>query len=216
MPRPIRSCTWSSTDAHGLLYEVPVTSSSKKKTSPCSPKRAEGLAVLRSTIRSVPDSPQPTALTHRRWPPGLGRCLISMQQATSEPVHAPPTRGVGHPAEALSDPDALAATIRITGGNLRLVQRLFAQINRIAEINDLETPSPATSSTPHASHSSSAPHNGPPWPSPAPVGARGGAGLGGRRRHQAVSPPGDRGRRARRNRVTPMSRSVTRLSNRAI
>lgn len=37
----------------------------------------------------------------------------------------------------LQDPDALAAIAQITGGNLRLVQRLFTQINRIIEINNL-------------------------------------------------------------------------------
>ena len=37
----------------------------------------------------------------------------------------------------LEDPDALAAIAQITGGNLRLTQRLFTQINRIIEINNL-------------------------------------------------------------------------------
>ena len=37
----------------------------------------------------------------------------------------------------LEDPDALASIAQITGGNLRLVQRLFTQINRITEINNL-------------------------------------------------------------------------------
>ncbi|TAM68558.1 MAG: ATP-binding protein [Microbacteriaceae bacterium] len=37
----------------------------------------------------------------------------------------------------LEDPDALTAITQITGGNLRLVQRLFTQINRIIEINNL-------------------------------------------------------------------------------
>ena len=46
--------------------------------------------------------------------------------------------GLDLPA-ALTDPDALAAIVRITGGNLRLVRRLFAQINRITDINDLDT-----------------------------------------------------------------------------
>lgn len=45
--------------------------------------------------------------------------------------------GLHVPSGEFNDPDALAAMARITGGNLRLVQRLFAQISRILEINQL-------------------------------------------------------------------------------
>jgi hypothetical protein len=38
-----------------------------------------------------------------------------------------------------ADAEALAAIARITGGNVRLVQRLFAQIARVLEINRLRT-----------------------------------------------------------------------------
>jgi hypothetical protein len=47
------------------------------------------------------------------------------------------TLGLRVPSGEFNDPEALAAVARITGGNLRLVQRLFVQISRILEINDL-------------------------------------------------------------------------------
>jgi DNA transposition AAA+ family ATPase len=37
------------------------------------------------------------------------------------------------------DDDAVAAIIRVTGGNFRLLHRLLTQIGRILEINNLKT-----------------------------------------------------------------------------
>ena len=39
----------------------------------------------------------------------------------------------------LADPSVLAAILQITGGNLRLVIRLLTQIERVLDINGLDT-----------------------------------------------------------------------------
>jgi len=45
--------------------------------------------------------------------------------------------GLGLALDDHADTDVVNAIARVTGGNFRLVQRLFAQIQRVVEINDL-------------------------------------------------------------------------------
>jgi DNA transposition AAA+ family ATPase len=47
--------------------------------------------------------------------------------------------GVTLPEEGVADTEALAAIIRVTGGNFRLLHRLMTQIARLVEINALQT-----------------------------------------------------------------------------
>lgn len=47
--------------------------------------------------------------------------------------------GLSIKLEHFSDYEAITSIIKITGGNFRLIQRLFTQIERILEINNLET-----------------------------------------------------------------------------
>jgi DNA transposition AAA+ family ATPase len=46
--------------------------------------------------------------------------------------------GLTFAPDDFTDAEALAAIVRITGGNFRLVQRLFSQIERVLEINQLQ------------------------------------------------------------------------------
>ncbi|MBC1517278.1 AAA family ATPase [Listeria immobilis] len=47
--------------------------------------------------------------------------------------------GLSIKLEDFSDYESITSIIKITGGNFRLIQRLFTQIERILEINNLET-----------------------------------------------------------------------------
>jgi DNA transposition AAA+ family ATPase len=88
--------------------------------------------------------------------PGLERRLARYSQLYSRigfvhefrPLGAPEVRtllagwrppGAALPADLLADAEAVAAIIRITGGNFRLLDRLLTQVARILALNGLET-----------------------------------------------------------------------------
>jgi DNA transposition AAA+ family ATPase len=46
--------------------------------------------------------------------------------------------GLQVPSGEFNDPEVIAAVVRTTGGNFRLIQRLFAQVTRILDINRMD------------------------------------------------------------------------------
>jgi DNA transposition AAA+ family ATPase len=50
--------------------------------------------------------------------------------------------GISSPLAGLSDEETLAAILRVTGGNFRLLHRLLTQISRVLEINELDRVTP--------------------------------------------------------------------------
>ena len=69
--------------------------------------------------------------------PGQFRELGATEVRTLLADWRPP--GATLPADLLADAEAVAAIIRVTGGNFRLLDRLLSQVGRILEINGLGT-----------------------------------------------------------------------------
>ena len=90
-----------------------------------------GMPGLQRRLTRYPQLYSRVGFAHEYRPLGQRELLDLLPKHASE-------LGLHLPEGALSDSDALAAIARITGGNLRLVTRIFAQINRILEINELD------------------------------------------------------------------------------
>lgn len=63
---------------------------------------------------------------------------LSVEELRGILVHKWDQLGLALNVEDFTDAEAMAAIARITGGNFRLIQRLFSQIERILQINDLQ------------------------------------------------------------------------------
>ena len=65
-------------------------------------------------------------------------CTLRAEEIRRLLVEHKPAIGLTFPAADISDQEAIAAIIRITGGNFRLLRRLLSQIERILGINQLQ------------------------------------------------------------------------------
>lgn len=87
-----------------------------------------GMPGLEKTLARYPQLYSRVGFVHRFGPLG--------PKETREVIeHHRRKLGIGLPKGAFSDEEALAAIVRTTGGNFRLVQRLLQQIERLVRIN---------------------------------------------------------------------------------
>lgn len=65
--------------------------------------------------------------------------VLTLEEAQHVLAHQWEKLGLTVDSSDFTDAEAMATVLRITGGNFRLIQRLFAQVERIMQINGLQT-----------------------------------------------------------------------------
>ncbi len=91
-----------------------------------------GMPGLERRLERYPQLYSRIGFAHQYRPLGAGELTFVLERHWNQ-------LGLALNADDFTDNEAITAVARITGGNFRLIQRLFGQVQRILEINDLHT-----------------------------------------------------------------------------